>query len=193
MAMDSLVKFSTEVIKTAENRREEQLSHIREKEMSRLEGAKADIQSKKLSKIRIECTKIKLNSDKEISILKNDLKKDIFKRREEMFEDIFAQVAKGALEYKNSPEYIKNTEDAITCAIKEMGGEDIVCFALGEDIIALKNNFPQVKFKEASADIIGGFSLMSEKQGLYLDMTLKSKIEEQKKQFYRKSGLVLNQ
>ncbi len=192
MAMDSLVKFSTEVIKTAENQRDALLSKVRDKENKRLQAAKADIQSKKLSKIRIECTKIKLEADKEVSVIKNDLNKEIFKRRAEMFDDIFSEVIKNLKEYKNSSCYTNDIIQTLNAALLEMGAQNTECFVLDEDIDLLKKEFPSLIIREATKDILGGFSLMNREKGLYLDMTLKSKVEEQKKKFYKKSGLVLN-
>ncbi len=191
--MDSLVKFSTEVIKTAQSHREAELNEIKSREEERLRSAKNDTDSKKLSKIRIECNKIKLSTDKEISILKNDLKKDIFRRRQEMLEDIFAQVTQNAKEYKSGDRYIEDMIKSLKLAAEKIGGEDLVCCIKEEDGERLKKEFPEISFVAAAEDIIGGFSLMSREKGLYLDMTLKSRIEEQRQEFYKKSGLVINQ
>ncbi len=191
MAMDSLIKFSSEVIKTAESHREELLLKVRQEETERYEAAKAEIKSKKISRIRVECAKLKLEADKEVSVLKNDLKREIFTRREEMFQDVFSQVTQKVMEYKNSSLYLADMVKAIKLALTKIGQGEIECFAAAEDIDAFKKEIPTLVYKESDADIIGGFLLKNKEKGLYLDMTLKSKIEEQKKKFYRKSGLVL--
>ncbi len=190
--MDSLIKFSAEVINTAEKNRDEALLSLRDSERERLHNAENDIKSGKESRVRIECEKIKLETEKEVSLLKNDLKKDILSRREEMFDEIFSKVKANIEEYKKSLQYIADMTENIKKASELMSGGEIVCCLMADDIEAVKKELPNLLYKEAQEDIIGGFTLMNKEKHLYLDMTLKSKIEQQKKNFYRKSGLVLD-
>lgn len=190
--MDSLIKFSAEVITAAEKNRDEMLSSLRKGEAERLHNAEKDIKSSKESRVRIECEKIKLETEKEVSLLKNDLKKDILSRREEMFDEIFSKVAENIADYRKSPRYIAHMTENIKKASSLMSGGEIECCMLPEDIEAVKKELPDLLYKEAQEDIIGGFTLINKEKHLYLDMTLRSKIEQQKKNFYRKSGLVLD-
>lgn len=190
--MDSLIKFSAEVINGAEKNRDEALSSLREKEKERLKTAEKDIKSGKESRVRTECEKIKLETEKEVALLKNDLKKDILIRREEMFDEVFSKVRENIEAFRKSPQYISDMIDNIKKAAEILSGGEVECSLLPEDIEAVKKEIPSLVYKEAEEDIIGGFTLMNKEKHLYLDMTLSSKIEQQKKNFYRKSGLVLD-
>ena len=190
--MDSLVQFSAEVISAAEKNREEALSDLRKKETERLHNEERDIEKRKESSVRIECEKIKLEAEKEVSVLKNDLKKNILNRREEMFDEIFSKVKENIAEYRKSPQYIADMIQNIKKASGFMSGGEIICHMLLGDINAVKEQISNISYVSASEEIVGGFILMNKEKNLYLDMTLSSKIEEQKKNFYRKSGLVLD-
>ncbi len=193
MAMDSLVKFSTDVIKTAEKSRDEKLESFRNTEKEREQSSGESIKSESESRVRVECEKISLEAERSTAKLKSGLKAEIYKRREEMFDEIFSEVLKNIEEYKKSADYIKNTQNELIAAIAAMGDGKIICRCLKEDEEMLKKAESALVFEEADEDIIGGFSLMNKEKNLFLDMTLKSRIEEQKKKFYKKSGLVLNQ
>ena len=95
-------------------------------------------------------------------------------------------------EYRKSPQYIADMIQNIKKASGFMSGGEIICHMLPGDINAVKEQISNISYVSASEEIVGGFILMNKEKNLYLDMTLSSKIEEQKKNFYRKSGLVLD-
>ncbi len=196
MAIDALTKFSAAVMRSAENTRQDELDKIRKAENERLKAAAADIKddkkSNKQNRIYIETEKLKRDKEMEVSSYKNSLKQDIIKRRSEMFEEIFDAVLKNVSDYTKSAEYAEDMRKLLKKAAAEMQGGKLVCRALLRDIELLKEVSEEVSFKEADDSTIGGFCLENKEKHLYLDMTIKSRIENQKKKFYRESGLVLN-
>ena len=196
MAIDALTKFSAAVMQSAENNRQKELDRIRKAEDERLKAAAAEIKSNKKndkqSRIYIETEKLKRDKETEVSYFKNGLRQDIIKRRGEMFKEIFDAVLKNVSEYTAGPKYVEDMRKLLKEATAEMQGGSLVCRARLRDIESFKEGNENISFENASDDIIGGFCLENKEKHLYLDMTIKSRIENQKKKFYRESGLVLN-
>ena len=189
--MDSLAKFSAEVMRTAERNKKAELEKVRTEEEKRLERARFDIEKETTSKISIESKKIKAKSEQEIEKYRSDLKKKILLRRNEMFDEIFAKVLENIREYKKSDSYKAKLIENIKKAVAKMGDGAVVCYVMPEDMEFISKEMPNLILKEPKEAIIGGFYLENREKHLFLDMTIDSRIEEQKKDFYAKSGLVM--
>lgn len=191
MAMDALSKFSSAVMKTAEDGRKYELDKVRRAEKERLETAILEIKNSAKSRVRIEHEKLKRENELEISALTHKVRSDIAERRDKMFEEIFSEVEKNIAEYIKSPRYAEDLIKSFNEAISQMGDGETVCTALPRDIEILKTENGEILYKEAQLHIIGGFCLQNRESRLYIDMTIKSRMDGQKKNFYRTSGLVL--
>lgn len=192
MAMDALSKFSSEVLKDAEAKCNFEIAEIEDEEKQRLNETINKIKAQEEERVRTEKEKLRLKKELSSSLLRTDLKREITKRRGEMFDEIFAEVLKNISDYTKSKEYKESLLKLLSKAVTVLGDTDTVCYARKSDIEFLKGEFKTLEFKEAEESIIGGFTAENHEKHLLADFTLKSKIEEEKKNFFKNSGLVLN-
>ncbi len=192
MAMDALSKFSSEVLRDAEAKCNFKIAEIEDAEKERLDENIAKIKAAEEERVRTEKEKLRLKKELSSSLLRTDLKREITKRRNEMFNEIFTEISKNILDYAKSEDYKISLSKLLSKAVSVLGDTDTVCYARKSDIEFLKGEFKTLEFKEAKDSIIGGFTAENPKKHLLADFTLKSKIEEEKKNFFKNSGLVLN-
>lgn len=192
MAMDALSKFSSEVLKDAEAKCNFEIAEIEDEEKQRLDENINKIKALEEERVRTENEKLRLKKELSSSLLRTDLKREITKRRGEMFDEIFAEVLKNISDYTKSKEYKESLLKLLSKTVAVLGDTDTVCYARKSDIEFLKGEFKTLEFKEAEESIIGGFTAENPEKHLLADFTLKSKIEEEKKNFFKNSGLVLN-
>lgn len=118
---------------------------------------------------------------------------EIFKKRQQITEEIFAKATAKLQEYTNTPEYEKRlTLNAQECA-KYFGNDDIelcVCkkdVPLGNKLAKLFNGNCLVK--EVADITVGGFRVYCPGKQIAVDKTLDTKLQEQREWFYANSAL----
>ncbi len=191
MSQDSLVRFSDAIITDAEEKRRDYIEKLRENKKAALDAKKAELKREYDEYVRGECTKHNAEAGLEASRHRNGLRRELILKRNAMFDEIFSEVTENIVKYAESAEYIEKTKKMLKEAMKGFPRGKTVCVARECDIPKLREAAADAEFESADSGFLGGFSLRNDEMKLFLDCTLNTRIEKQKKLFVGNSGLII--
>lgn len=119
-------------------------------------------------------------------------KKELLKYRDEILNKIYSQIDKRLEEYRKTPEYeqfmIKNVIDGK----KALGCEAVAYIDKADEFMLEKlENETGVKIEVTEAKLIGGARVKGITKNMICDNSLAEKLEENKTEFFEKSGLFI--
>ena len=192
---NKLDKFSSAVLKDAQEQRAKILQEIEEYRKSQMEKAEEEILHEAYIMIQNEIASIKNQESRKISLAELEGRRKLLKQREEITEKVFTETAGRLLGFTRSPEYQPYLCDRVKkCAAQLPAGKVVI--RLKKDDLALSDVLIAACGREATvgaaADIeIGGFIMINEEMGLVVDETIDLKLRSQKDWFAAASGLTL--
>ena len=192
---NKLDKFSSAVLKDAQEQRAKILQEIEEYRKSQMEKAEEEILHEAYIMIQNEIASIKNQESRKISLAELEGRRKLLKQREEITAKVFTETAGRLLAFTRTPEYKPYLCDRVKkCAVQLPAGQVVIRLkkddlALSDSLIAACGREATV---EAAADIeIGGFIMVNEEMGLVVDETIDLKLRSQKDWFAAASGLTL--
>ena len=190
-----LDKFSSAVLKDAEEQRRIILEEIEEYRKAQMEKAEEDILHEAYIMIQNEISAIKNQQSRKISLAELEGRRNFLKQREDIMNRVFKETSERILAYTATAEYgnmlcekLKNSaanlpEGSLVIQIKHAD------LPLADRLIAACGHKAAV---EENANIaLGGFILENRDKGVIIDETLDLKLEGQKDWFAASSGLTL--
>ncbi len=147
--------------------------------------------------IQKEMQEMKSGIRNETAKLEREGREVLFKRRVEITDDVFKKAYNKLCEYAKSEKYI----DTLIKYSKELAtafyGFDCVVYIKEEDakykdIIMSSFDGCNIKFEVATNIKIGGIAAYCQKENLYIDNTLDTKLKDQKEWFLTNSNLKLS-
>lgn len=191
-----LEKFTSSVLKDAEEQRSKILNEIDEYRKAEIEKAEEEILNDAYVMIQNEIAVIKNKNSRQISLSELESRRKLLKLRDEISRGVFEDSSKNLLNFTSSPSY----SDYICNIIKKT----VETFPAGKSVIMVKKEDLQYSEKllsafgradavcEASDNIIiGGVIIYNHDKGIVVDETLDLKLANQKDWFAASSGLAI--
>lgn len=192
-----LEKFTSAVLKDADEQRSKILNEIEEYRSLQIEKAEEEILNDAYVMIQNEIAHTKNKNSRQISLSELESRRKLLKLRDDISRSVFEDAAKSLRDFTATSKYV----DYICGIIKKC----METFPAGKSVIMVRKDDLQYKDKllsafgradavcEASADInIGGVIIYNHDKGIVVDETLDSKLENQKDWFAATSGLTIN-
>ena len=196
MAKDRLSQFANVLIEEADAKRNKIEEELRKKKNQRLK--QEDERLNIYFDSAIKSGKAELEHQKHLYLTRREeeLHKTLLQNRQKTFNHVFDEVKNNVKAFTKTPEYekmmITEFKDASSYFKREQG--ETICTVMQCDLEFVKKNFvfPEIIFNCSEQDFLGGFTLENAALRLFADCTLASKIEEQKKIFYKTSDLIFD-
>ena len=161
---------------------ETELQKAKQEEKARMDRCKAEQAQAVALKYRRQVTRARL-----------DRRRSLLTARNRMVEEVFLEAARALAAFAASPEYPAHLERSVEAALREFPCEEAV-LTLPEKLLplgeALREKFSAIT--EVRADpqnLLGGFCLLNEANGLLLDETFETLLEEHRQPFLASCGL----
>ncbi len=194
MPKDSLTKFA----KTLYNQALEE----KERVARELEGEREKTLSQKAEELekrfRLELNKRQAELEGEtrlaLSRREAELAKMLRQNRLKVENEIFDAAKEALLEFAKGEKYGGYLKREFEKVAPEFCSGTTICTAMERDLELIKNVCPikNVEFEKSQDEIIGGFTLANEMLGIFADCTLREKLEEQREEFFKTSGLMID-
>lgn len=194
MPKDSLTKFA----KTLYNQALEE----KERVARELEGERDKTLSEKTEelekKFRFELNKRRTELEAEtrlaLSRREAEFAKMLRQNRFEAETEIFDAAKEALLDFARSEKYGLYLKREFEKIASEFCDGTTICTAMERDLELVENVCPieNVKFEQSRNEIIGGFILANETLGIFADCTLAERLEEQREEFFKVSGLMID-
>jgi V/A-type H+-transporting ATPase subunit E len=183
---NKLDKFSSAVIKDAEDQRSKILNEIEEYRKSQMEKAEEEI-------LHEAYIMIKNKHSRKISLSELEGRRKLLMLREELSGKVFDEAASHVLDFSKGPDYIKYMCDAVKKCCNEIP-EGNVIIQVKKDDLQFADMLVVASGREAKVEInlnikLGGVLVNNISKGIVIDETLDLKISSQKDWFAAESGL----
>ena len=190
---NKLEKFTSAVLKDAEDQRSGILHEIEEYKKSEMEKAEEEVLHESYIMIQNEIAAIKNENSKKISLAELDGRRKLLKLRDEISDSVFREAAVKILAFTKSPEYpdyLKKIlsrysggfpEGKITIYVKsdDLSYKEMILSTFGKPAEIVSN--PEIE--------LGGLIILDHDRGIEVNETLDLKLSGQKDWFAVSSGL----
>lgn len=192
MARDSLVKFSNAILDEAQKQKNRLLEKVKNENIILIKKQEKCILQQKNIFFTTEVEKLKNEKNLKLSLYNYELKVSLIKMRNKLFTDMFDEIEKKIIEYTKTNLYYSNLRADFFKAKNFIQENIFVVSALNKDINFLKSLSDKEFTIEEVKDIIGGFTVTCPQKRIYLDYTLKTILEEEKKLFILNNGFFID-
>ena len=143
--------------------------------------------------IQKEMASMRAGITSELAKKEDEGRQALYKRREEMVEEVFARAEKRLLEYSATEQYKDALKKNAAEAAAYFADDEITVYIKSDDMplgAELKEIFGQNCSIKAASDIaVGGFKAQCEKKGIVVDFTLDTRLENRRDWFLKNSKL----
>lgn len=180
-----------------------------EEQRTKIQSEAEDFKEKELTKaeeeglreayilIQHKMSNIKTKISSELSKAESLSRKEIFIKRQKIFDEVFAKAKNKLLDYTKTPKYKTLILNSAKEIAKYLTADDVILYVKEDDIKfskdiinAFGNNCKVISNEDIT---IGGIMGSSQKMGLLADETLDTKLSEQQEWFYENSGLCVTE
>lgn len=188
-----LDKFSSAVLKDAEEQRSKILKEIEDYRKNEMEKAEEEILHDAYVMIQNEIAAIKNKHSRKISLAELDGRRKLLTLREELSGKVFDETAEKLLSFTKTEEYEKYLSDAVKKCCSEIPDGDIIIEVKNDDLkfsdMLVKASGRNASVKATYNIAIGGLLMNNPSRGVVVDETLDLKLSSQKDWFASESGL----
>lgn len=193
---ERLVNFSNSVLKDADNQKNLYLDKIQRKKSEAIDNAEREFLAEIYKYITSEMNHIKNETNQKISRKTMENRREILKKRDEIYDETLEIVINKLKDFTAGDEYKNIIVKAISKDIEKVGKDGTVIYLSEKDeelkgsiVKSLLLKTPKI---ETDKNIkIGGFKIVNNEKHIIVDETLDSKIDEQKDYFAQISQLTL--
>lgn len=184
----------------------EEIKRVSSKEISEIEAEIEAIRKKVISeleenakmnaKIIVDQEMREMESDHAINIsrLQDENNRKLMNYRKELTMKLFDEVTAKLKTFSESPEYSALMIKKIKAQSGKHQGHAVITVALKDEKLLpelLENYEGDVEGKIDPSIELGGFSIMFENEGLFIDETFDATLKDEKEKFYSKSNLII--
>ena len=193
MPKDSLTKFAKTLYNQAIEEKERVVRELEDEREKTLSKKTAELEKR----FKLELNRHRAELEREtllaLSRREAELAKMLRQNRSKAENEIFDAVKETLLKFTKGDKYGQYLEREFEKVAPEFYAGATICTAMERDLELIKNVCPikNVKFEKSRDDIIGGFTLGNEQLGIFADCTLREKLEEQREEFLKTSGLAI--
>ncbi len=189
-------RIEADIMEHATSEKEKYLQEAADYKRRELEKAENEVLNESYEKIQDAVAEIRTRTAHMIAKKDYEAKRELFIKRMEMSDKVFAKVKEKLISYTKTPAYEERIAKSVKQLVEKYPLEGCeLRFAPHDNVLAEKaaKAFGHGCTVAEDRDIvIGGFVLVHRGQGIYLDETLDSALEEQKTWFYQNSGLSID-
>jgi V/A-type H+-transporting ATPase subunit E len=191
----NLGKFSSAILKDAQEQRGIILAEIEEYRKAQMEKAEEDVLHEAYIMIQNEISAIKNQQSRKISITELEGRRSFLKQREEIMSRVFKETSERILAFTGTAEY----EKLICTLLQKSAGrlpEGALVIQVRHADLPLADKLINACGRSAMVEenisiSLGGFILVNKDMGVIIDETLDLKLSSQKDWFAASSGLTL--
>ncbi len=191
MPNDALTRFAETIIRQASENKNETIEREMQKSKSELDEARAEIRRQSNLEMQRAFVKIKNDAARRVAAAKTEYRANLLKRRAQICDEVFAEAKARLGEFVLSDGYGEWFSKSLSESLEKTDADDAVCTVLRRDEAAAKSMGARLRVEVTDKDIIGGFTLRSEKRRLLCDRTLAAALDEQRDYFYSASNLTI--
>ncbi len=193
MSKNSLTKFAKILYNQALEEKErvaQELESEREKTLSQ----KTEELEKRF-KFELKGRRAELEGETRLALSRREaeLAKMLRQNRSRAENEIFDAAKEALLEFAKGEKYEGYLKREFEKVATDFCAGTTICTAMERDLELIENICPikNTKFEKSQDDIIGGFTLANEMLGIFADCTFREKLEEQREEFFKTSGLMI--
>lgn len=195
MANDKLSRFADVLLEEADEKKRKIENELNEKKQSQLNQTDKELNDCYNSSVYVGKYKIMHQKQVYLTGRESELRRMLLKNRQRNFNIIFKEAEERIRNFTKTPEYEKTLTIEFAKAVElfNVNTSNLTCKVMEKDIILAKKifNMPNIEIMKTDTDFIGGFTLESSDSNIFVDCTLRTKLNEQMKEFYKTSGLTL--
>lgn len=190
MPNSSLIEFSNSVLKSADEENKNNTQNLIDENSSLINNRKKELEIQNKDFLSKEMTRLKNEMATVVAKEKALSKKTFLEKRLILCNEIFNKIESKLLEYVKTEEYLKKlTLDLNQASEHFTSGKTVISLTESDFTLVKSQNFSNnFIFQSCSDSIIGGFTAENKEMRLFLDLTLKTKLNEEKKSFSLNSG-----
>jgi V/A-type H+-transporting ATPase subunit E len=190
-----LDKFSSAVLKDAQDHREKILAEIEEYRNVQMEKAEEDILHEAYIMIQNEISAIKSQQSRKVSLAELEGRRKFLKQREEIMGRVFQETSARILAYTGTADYATMLCETVKKSCGTLPEGDLVIQVRPTDLPLadrlIKACGRTAKVEGNSSITLGGYILINSDKGVIIDETLDLKLMSQKDWFAASSGLTM--
>ena len=197
MPKKSLIEFSNLVISNAENKKNQILKELSKAGLSAVEERKKILAEEGDQAVRSALVRLEREKKAYLSERRILYKKQLFKKREELFRQLFDEIEKSLFEYLKLDKYKERLRCDILKTLSILSVSEATVYANENDLSFLESieTTSRLTFKNAeecpylannpryAGGIIGGFIAECNEKHILLDFTLRTELENEKNNF----------
>ena len=185
MPNSSLIEFSNSVLKSADEENKNNTQNLIDENSSLIDKHKKELELQNKDFLSKEMMRLKNEMATTLAKEKALAKKTFLEKRLFLCDEIFNKIEAKLFEYVKTEEYLKKLILDLNTASEYFTGGKTVISLTEQDCMFLKSqNFTEnFIFETCSDSIIGGFTAENKEMRLFLDLTLKTKLDKEKKSF----------
>lgn len=189
--------FTATILAEATAETERAMAQLKEKRDAAWSAAEDKVLSETYHYIRNEVARLKSDSGRRVSRRMLDDKQELYRRREEISAEVFAQVREKIEAYVHTPAYAERLKTLLAQSVEVLKGTgDIRVYLQPDDrdrITDLAASLPSIKLEFCTGDfLLGGLVAESPSLGRRVDATFDSALEELDGHFAELFGLSLS-
>jgi vacuolar-type H+-ATPase subunit E/Vma4 len=197
LSNQKLDRFTATILKEAVDESTQSIREYQERRDRVLAQAKREAAAQARIYVHDEVVKIRAQAGRQVSLRIQESKRTLFQRRNQISEEVFAEVRRRIGDYTAGPEYGERLEELLTEALQALDGADRLivflrpCDQRFED--ALRELVPEVHLEfEEGAFTLGGLIAEAPGLGLRVDASFDSRLEELNGHFAELFGISLS-
>ncbi len=193
---ERLLNFSNSVLKDADNQKNLYLDKIQKKKSEAMEKAEKEFLAEIYNYINTKMNHIKNETNQKISKKTMENRREILKKRDEIYDETIDMVINKLKDFTSGEEYKKLIVNTVKNNIDKIGKDGTILY-IGEKDEDLKGDIMKsllLKTPKIEIDVnikFGGFKIVNSEKHIIVDETVDSKIDEQKDYFAQISKLTL--
>lgn len=194
---DKLLHFTDAVLKNAERERETLNRQMAELRAKTLNEAKIEAKEAARNYYDREAARIRAEAGQEVSRHLMEIKRQVYLRRKEIGQEVFAKVRERIAEFTASPEYPAHLRGLLASAMKQLPGATSVSLRLRKEDLPYGEELAssvapvQVTCEEGSFSL-GGLAIRCAELGLRVDCSFDNQLAELSGHFAESFGLSLS-
>lgn len=182
---DKIKIFSKYVLEKELQLSKKEIKELEEKNEERLQECTFEIEKKRDSIVSKSNSKIEIESNKILSKSNTEARNKILKTRNNLLDSLMSELESKIKGLTNSDDYYKYFEKLMNTYKEYFVKEGIIVHLFDSDKNIYIKEFikcnENIKFNTLSQDYLGGFIIELDKMNIRLDLTLKSKLDNYKK------------
>lgn len=191
----TLEKFSSSVLKDAQEQHDKILAEIEVYRKAEMEKAEVEAQQESSSMIQSEMSSIKNLQSRKLSLAELEGRRRLLKQREDLTEKIFGQTADKIRSYTSTPEYVQQLCSRVKSSSSSLPEGSLVIQVKPDDL-SLADKLKEACGRDATVEAninieLGGYILCNNDKGIVIDETFDLKLNSQRDWFASTSGLSL--